>query len=396
MIKHIDLFMPPKGTYLALHEFTKQLGEALKRQGIECRILEAQHTNPKPFLDAILHDPPDCTLSFNGLLPDKNGRFFCDMINIPHVACLVDAPQMFLALTQSSNSIITSIDRHFCESFLSMDFPNALFMPLAAEAKLAGEPLIEDDSNRPYDVLMPASFFGDHDALRTSWKQKYHRLLCDALDEAIETTFNDTETSYIQALAQAIEKRLNIDSTFDVHSIDMMQVLDELERYIKGKDRVEIVKGITDAEIHIVGNDSKKWKEFLGSKQSNVIFHDEVSYSEIIKMMKKSKIVLNSSPGIKNGAHDRVFIGLAAGALVLTNENIYMNENFESEKDILYYRPKYWSLANDLVNKYLADSSKRYAAVKSARKKILEGHTWDHRAATLLKQLDPILQRIKG
>ncbi len=54
--------------------------------------------NPRPFLDTLFADRPECTLSFNGLLPDAEGRFFCEMIQIPHVACLVDAPTQFFSL----------------------------------------------------------------------------------------------------------------------------------------------------------------------------------------------------------------------------------------------------------------------------------------------------------
>ncbi len=76
MIKRIDVFMPPRSQYGVLHHFTRKLSEALGRAGVEASLLEAQYDNPKPFLDKIFSDRPDCTLSFNGLLPDREGRFF--------------------------------------------------------------------------------------------------------------------------------------------------------------------------------------------------------------------------------------------------------------------------------------------------------------------------------
>src|SRR6516162_3155093 len=105
-MKKIDVFMPPLSQYSVLHHFTKKLHEALVQQGIVSRLLEAKHNDPGPFLDALLKDPPDCTLSFNGLLPDNQGRFFSDMIRIPHVACLVDSPTNFLTLVRSPYSVI--------------------------------------------------------------------------------------------------------------------------------------------------------------------------------------------------------------------------------------------------------------------------------------------------
>src|SRR5262249_10865415 len=96
MIKHIDLFMPPNiSQYGVLHHFTIKMNEALQRSGVRSRILEAQKDNPKPFLSELFNEIPDCTLSFNGLLPDKEGRFFCDLVKIPHVACTIDSPNAF-------------------------------------------------------------------------------------------------------------------------------------------------------------------------------------------------------------------------------------------------------------------------------------------------------------
>ena len=69
------------------------------------------------------------------------------------------------------------------------------------------------------------------------------------------------------------------------------------------------------------------WKKYF-EKQSNIIVHDAVPYAESLEIMKQSKIVLNSSIKNKFGAHERIFAGLASGALVLTNENIYLKEYF--------------------------------------------------------------------
>ena len=127
MLKRIDIFMPPFSQYGVLGHMTKDIHEAFKRQGVNSRLLVAEHDNPKPFLDAIFDDSPDCTLSFNGLLPTPTGLFFCDMIKIPHVACLVDSPNQFMELIKSPRTVITCPDKNAVEFFKGFNAQNVLF-----------------------------------------------------------------------------------------------------------------------------------------------------------------------------------------------------------------------------------------------------------------------------
>ena len=81
-------------------------------------------------------------------------------------------------------------------------------------------------------------------------------------------------------------------------------------------------------------------------------------------------------------------------ALVLTNENIYMSEHFNDGESILYYRYNHREKAADKVKAVLADEHKREEIVHKGREVVMRGHTWDHRAAHLLKELDPVIKKI--
>jgi glycosyltransferase involved in cell wall biosynthesis len=391
MIKKIDLFMPPTSQYGVLHHFTKKLCEALIRSGVTCRLLQAERNNPKPFLTEIFQDPPDCTLSFNGLLPDDEGRFFCDMIQIPHVACLVDSPNQFFSLIKSPFTIITCVDRFSCEFYRGMNFQNVLFMPHGVEKNLS----VPHEGERTYDVVMLSSCI-DYNAQRQEWAKKYSKELCDVMDEAAEITFADQETPYVQAFVQALDRHVNAGSGIDPQQIDFINILDDLETYIRGYDRVQLVKGIKDAKVDIFGSGdtAQGWKKYLGSGAKNVVLHDPVPYEHALTIMKDSKIILNSCPWIKNGTHERILAGLACGALVLTNENIFMREHFRDGESIAFYRHKQWDRVNEQINSYLNDESKRQAVAHKGREAVMKGHTWDHRAAALLKELPVLLKRI--
>ena len=218
-MKRIDLFMPVFSNYGVLHYFTQKLYEALQRQGVKCRLLEAKRNDPAPFLNALFKDPPECTLSFNGLLPDDQGRFFCDMIHIPHVACLVDSPNIFLSLTRSPLSIVTCVNRSSVDFFHGLGFQNALFMPHAADRALSPDPKFKRD----YDVVMLSSCI-DYEAIRSSWKQKFPTALRHAMEEAAEIALEDYMTPFYIAFVQALDRQVSLQTGIDPATVDFATV----------------------------------------------------------------------------------------------------------------------------------------------------------------------------
>lgn len=390
-MKRIDLFAPPLSHYNVLHHFTQKLYEAFQRQGINCRLLQAKKNNPQPFLDALFQDPPECTLSFNGLLPDEQGRFFCDMIGIPHVACLVDSPNAYLPLTQSKLTIVTCVDRASLDFFKGLGFERALFLPHAVEQLEAPD----SHAKREYEVVMLSSCI-DYEAMHCEWKEKYPFPLCKAMEETVEIAWQDCTMPFYAAFAQAVDRQLNLRTGLDPQKIDYMNVLEEIELYIRGKARVELVRAIVDAEVTIFGSSDGAvgWKQYLGNKR-NVEIRDPVPYEQALAIMRRSKILLNSCPWIKYGLHERILAGLASGALVLTEENGYIKEVFKEGESIVYYDLQRLDKANHRVNEYLADETKRQKVAAQGRQITLHAHTWDQRAAQLIKELPPLLKKLK-
>ena len=393
MINRIDLFMPPLSQYGVLHYLTKELFEAFLRQGVNCRLLVAQKDNPQPFLESIFSDPPDCTLSLNGLLPDEKGNFFCNMIKTPHVACLVGSPNQYFGLTQSPLNIITCPDVFSCHFFRGLNFENVLFMTHGAEKTLEPDPT----RKRKYDVVMLASCI-DYESIRDSWEEKYPKALCTIIDDAAERAFSNRTISYVEALVGAVNEQAGKKDAIDPSSINLIEILDQLEVYLRGKDRVKLVRSIKDAKVEVfgAGMGTAHWSTFLGDKYPNITLHDPVPYEEALNIMKQSKIFLSSCPTIKYGGHESSFAAMACEALLITTENVFMKEHFKEGEEILFYHPKHWDKVNDLVNTYLADENKRETVAKKGREKVMSAHTWDHRVATLLEQLPPILEKVKN
>lgn len=394
MIKRIDLFMPPNfSQYGVLHHFTKKLQEAFLRSGVNCRILEAQHNNPKPFLTELFKDPPDCTLSFNGLLPDEEGRFFCDLIRIPHVAYVVDSPNSFVSLAQSPLTIIASVDGPACEFFRGINAKNVIFLPHGVEKNLGFESY---EQERPYDVLMLASCI-DYENIRQQWQKLFPEAIGKVLDTAAEHALTDYKISYVQSFVTALDAYVSKGGEVDPQKFNFIEMLDLLEMYIRGRARVEMVRAIRDAKIDVFGSPSttSSWQKQIG-KQSNVVIHDTVPFDQALELMQRSKIVLNSCAWIKYGVHERTLAGLACGALVITDDNPFLREQFKDGASIVLYQYGKPESLNAAVNSYLSDESKRRKIVSAGREQVMLHHTWDHRAASLLKELSPLLEKMRN
>lgn len=390
-LKKVYLFTSVSTQYGVLDHFIGELNNALNRQGVISRVIEAKRDDPRSFLDQLLNDPPDCTLSFNGLLPDENGRFLSDMIKIPHVACLTDAPNHFFPLVKSPYTIITCVDRNFCQTFRDFKAPHVLFMPHAVSKSLA-PPL----SNTPrYDLLLLNSFI-DYEAIRQEWASKYPPDLIAVLEEAAELTLDDQQISYMQAFIQTLDRHLRAGKAIDPRQLDYETLLDDLEAYLGGKSRVELVQSIEEATVHIFGSQPQigGWKKYLG-KKSNVKIHSAVPFSEALELIKQAKIVLNCTPEIKQGAHERILSGLACGTAVLTLDTPYIREHFTDEENILMYGPRQWKELNQKIRTYLADDDKRYHLAGKGREKVMNHHTWDQRALHLIHELPTILENIR-
>lgn len=383
----IDVLLPQMSLYEVLHHFTRKLYEALVRAGHSCRLLEGDQRFLVP-----LESPPDFTIGFNGGLKIEDGRLFCDLIQVPHVACLVDPPFRFFELTSSPFVVITCDDSYCCEDLRSMKFRNAFFMPHAVERELAPEPDVE----RIYDLAMLATFV-DCEKRKAEWSKKFPSEICRGMEKAAGLALADEKTSFLLTLKQALGSHLYTAAgqyKMDLNNIKL--IFSEVELYIKGRDKLDLLNAITDHEVHVFGNsiDETTWQHYCKDRP-NIIVHPGVSFTEALEVMKRTKILLNSCIKNKQGAHERIFSGAACGAVVVTNENEYLKKQFVDGQELILYHRSAFHDVNDRIHKLLADESQRQAIADRGRQKVMSHHTWDHRVAELIHQITPVIQNMK-
>ncbi|MEI8365185.1 MAG: glycosyltransferase [Parachlamydiaceae bacterium] len=369
-IQKVDVLLPTYSQYQVQHHFTRKLYEAFVRAGCETRLLDGTDRVMFPILS---HS--DVTIAFNGGIKTEAGTLLCDHIKIPHISCLVDPPYRFLELTKGAYSIITCDDQLGCSFLKDNGFNQSFFMPHAVEPELTFDPLQE----RIYDVVFLGTCI-DCEARRALWKDKFPSAVCRVMDEAIEATFADDITSFITILASQLDPWMH------------HKVFEEVEIYVKGRERLDLLNAVHGCTVHVFGNNAtneKGWAELLVNNK-NVVVHPSVSYNESIEIMKQSKVVLNSSIKNKLGAHERIFTAAACGAVVVTNKNPYIADNFAHGIDMLLYSRTAMSGINDEVLDLLSDEKKRSQMAASGTKRVMQFHTWDCRVNTLLAYMSTV------
>lgn len=390
MIKRV-YFIVNWNLYETKRHFTKKLTESLEKLGIETGVFDIQ-LSPLEAMDAIAIQQfqPDFICTFNAQNAVGDGKFFYDYIKIPCLSILLDPPMYSLPLLRSPYTILSCVDRFDCDFLLSNNFDRVFFLPHAVDNIKASV-----KQNRPYDVVFLGSC-NDYESLREEWQQQYSPAVCKILDDAVDQVLSDRYIPLAQALLNACAA-----SPAGRDNLDFGKLFYYLDFYTRGVDRVNLIRSIKNARVHIFGEMMQfvsaykhGWAHYLGG-QANVTLHQSVDCLQAFEIMKQSKICLNSMPFFKNGTHERIFNSLACGALALTSDSLYIQEAFKVGEELIVYQPSRWEEANAQIDYFLSHDKERESIVERGQAKVLKEHTWDRRAEQLVAGISPILERLK-
>ncbi len=341
----IDLLAAGNQYGTGLH-FARGLADALERQGSVVRRFWIDDGYFSSAMHEILQDPPDLTCSFADISFQRLplGSFW----QIPHLSWLVDPPIYFLHQMQGPYSYIACIDQKDALFVEKLPFPRVTFLPHAADKKH----LTEIKKERPYKSV----FFGsciDYEEIAKSWPDQEKELLL----EASRRVLSPEGLSIAEVLID-----------LGIPSHDLPCYHGEVDRYTRGKDRVELIRSFPEA-VHIWGEGP--WKKYLPSHP----IHPAIPFDETLALMKESQLVLNSTPRFKAGAHERLFYALLCGAAVYTGENSYLSKELP---EAYFYQFGHWQAPS------FDDWKVRALA---GQERVLASHTWEARATTCYQYL---------
>ena len=150
--------------------------------------------------------------------------------------------------------------------------------------------------------------------------------------------------------------------------------------------RLEVFRALAEAGISVTvyGNG---WDQTDLFGHPHFDCHPPVTFAQGIALMEDSKIVLNQLSWFKDGCCERVFNAMLQGSVCLTDDSIYLREQFTDGEDIVFYSLSALEKLPDIVGGLLQDTARMQHIADSGYYQAVAHHTWAHRAAELAKLL---------
>ncbi len=162
----------------------------------------------------------------------------------------------------------------------------------------------------------------------------------------------------------------------DLHYIDLLAVSHFREKSI----RLLVEAGI-DVDIYGYGWEICDWIE-----NEHAHYKGRIPAQECAAKMGEYKIVLNTLTWFKDGTHDRIFNGMLAGAVVVTDSSVYLKEEFADNELIMFELNDINSLP-DIVKDLLSDEERMQQIADAGYQKAEYAHSLLSRAKELDAEL---------
>ncbi|MBL6958306.1 MAG: glycosyltransferase family 1 protein [Rhodospirillales bacterium] len=309
-----------------------------------------------------------------------NNQSINDLLSIPLINILVDHPSDHAAGLGKlpENSLTTYLDRRH-RTYLEIMHPTVktAFLPHGGPPPVSAPVPMKD---REIDLLVVGRIHATPDIadcigsiFGLPKEPEIERRASDMLDRCIDglqdpfqaardvlaaCPFVDS-TATAHAAAEALSKPLSL-ATNNEYRRRFFAAL--------GNTKVTVIGQIADGEtLPDVANAS-----FVGPK----------SFSEVLGMLASVRVLANITPIFANGAHERVFYGMAAGCLLASTPSDYLTERYRDGESLLYFEAGDGSL-EDKLKAALSDPQKADEMVAHAREIYARSDTWSQRVETL-------------
>lgn len=155
--------------------------------------------------------------------------------------------------------------------------------------------------------------------------------------------------------------------------------------YISYHFRYKLIKILVESgiTIHVFGN-TWAYCPLLGNK--DLIWHEpDLTTDECLDIWQQSKIALNIMSWHKDAMTERIANCLLQKAAVLTEQNPYLEEQFENGKEIVFYKLAKIQELPSRIRSLLSSPGQIEAIGEAGYQKAIQSQTWDCRARELLE-----------
>lgn len=362
----------------------------------------------------------DFVLLFNNVgsaLKDDQNRNFWEQLNVTCINYLFDHPLYYYQQMESMprNAVVTCVDRNHVTYIRRhhRKIGRAVFFPLGAE--YVPQEMQIPWEERPIDVLYVGSLkdtqdieeslmsrmIGEYLLGHTSLTYEAAAEYCldvsldilkkHGIDIAVIKDLHDLELSAGEYETQ-IRDLLNEEPQYgggkksDAYSIllsDLLQKYRYIDMKVNAHFRKAMIVTLVNAgiDVHVYGNG---WTIPELEDQPHFHYCGVISQTECIRKMQESKIVLNSMPWFKDGAHDRIFNAMLCHSVCVTDSSRYLMEQFTDQKELVWYSLEEMDRLPKIVRGLLDDPKKAGEIAENGYQSAILSHSWENRAMELL------------
>lgn len=387
---------PPRVLYLTSDYFlVGELVRASERLGVPHFFLNigAKETGCAQFVEqllaAVVEFRPDFVFTINHLGVDREGVLvdLLERLRLPLASWFVDNPHLILYLYNKLVSPWTAIftwDADNVDSLRELGFEHVRYLPLATDATRF-RPRAAAAGEHPWRSAV--SFVGNSMRYKVGHRMKQGRfpreLLLGYKDVAAGFRAGDDRS------VSAFLRREHPDAArlFDALGDNERKLCYEtmITWEATRQYRRDCVRGTLGFSPLIAGDTG--WLTTFPGQGSGWRWRKELSYYDDLPLFYPlSDVNFNcTSQQMKGAVNQRVFDVPAAGAFVLTDHRMQMENLFEPGREVAFYeRPED---VPDAVARWLEDPEGRARVVRAARRRILAEHTYEHRLETLFRTM---------
>lgn len=168
----------------------------------------------------------------------------------------------------------------------------------------------------------------------------------------------------------------------------MQKMLYPLDQYQRDYMRQYLIEGLlkNGMKVSVVG---AGWDKYDGAARENlnIISAEGVDITEVVKLMQRSKIVINNT-NILDGMHERIFTAMLAGAVCVTNEYKLLNGILENGKEIVTFPLNELDRFPEIIKELLDNPKRAEKIAEAGYRTALAGHTWEHRGEQIIEWME--------